>query len=320
MKTITTVKKNTIQRPTGLEERRKLEKFKAVLPLHLMLLPAVILLAIYEYFPMVGLTMAFQDFIPNRGFFGSPWVGLDNFEYMFKIKQFRRVIFNTFFISTMKIVVKTVVPIILALLLNEVGKSWFKRSVQTITYLPHFLSWVILGGIILDFASPVSGALNKFIEMLGGEPIYFFGEAALFPYMVVATDLWRDLGFSTIIFLAALSSVDPNLYEAAIVDGAGRWKQTWHISLPAMMPIVMLSTILSLGIILKAGFAQILNLYSPMVYSTGDIIDTYVYRIGLKEGRYSLATAVGLFQSSVSFVLITISYWFANKFSNYRVF
>lgn len=204
-------------------------------------------------------------------------------------------------------------------LYRDIGeKPCFVEEMGTLG--PMFLSWVILGGIILDFASPVSGALNKFIEMLGGESIYFFGKAALFPYMVVITDLWRDLGFSTIIFLAALSSVDPNLYEAAIVDGAGRWKQTWHISLPAMMPIVMLSTILSLGVILKAGFAQILNLYSPMVYSTGDIIDTYVYRIGLREGRYSMATAVGLFQSSVSFVLITISYWFANKFSNYRVF
>lgn len=310
-------------KPTLKKKKRRtsVDKFMQILPLHLMMLPIVVLLLLYEYYPMVGIVMAFQDFIPNRGFFGSPWVGWFHFDYIFSLPDFKRTLWNTFFISMMKVVAGLVCPLILALLLNEVGRSWFKRTVQTVTYLPHFLSWVVLSGILKDFLSPRGGAFNEFLgNVFGIKPIYWLGIPDIFPYMLVVTDLWKDVGFGTIIFLAALTSIDPSLYEAAIVDGAGRWKQTWHVSLPGLQGIVFLVAILSLGSILKAGFGQIFTLYSPLVYETGDVLETLTYRLGLEQARYSIATAMGLFQSIVSLVLIVLSYWLANKYSNYRIF
>ena len=220
----------------------------------------------------------------------------------------------------MKIVAKLVFPMIFALLLNEVRRSWVKKTVQTITYLPYFLSWVVLGGILLDFFSPQDGTFTILFKSLGMETPYLFGNAAIFPYTLVITDLWKESGFNTIIFLAALTGIDLSLYEAAIVDGAGRWKQTLHITIPGISSIAVLVAILGLGNVLNAGFDQILNLYSPVVYSTGDIIDTFVYRTGLQSGRLSLATAVGFFKSVVSFLMISLSYKIANKYSQYRVF
>lgn len=308
------------QEKIEMRRKAKWDRFKLKFPLHLMMLPAVIILAIYEYYPMVGLSMAFQHFIPTKGFFGSEWVGLQHFEYLFSLNRFKEIVFNTLFISSGKIIAKMVFPIMLALLLNEIGKSWFKRSIQTITYLPFFLSWVVVGGMLLDFMNPHSGALNEVVKFMGLDPIYFWGNSTLFPWLIIISDLWKDIGFSTIIFLAALTSADPSLYEAAIVDGANRWKQTLHVSMPAMMGIIFLSGILSLGEILRAGFGQIFMLYSELVYSTGDVLDTFIYRIGLEQMNYSIGAAVGLFQSAISFVLIVISYYLANKYSNYRIF
>jgi len=295
-------------------------KWVRELPLHILLIPGVIAVFIFNYIPMFGIVMAFQKFVPAKGFLGSEWVGLDNFRYIFNMPNIWNVIRNTIFISVMKIIANLIVPIIFALLLNEVRKNAFKRTVQTIIYFPHFLSWVILGGILIDVLSPTSGIVNEFLGLFGIKPIYFLGDAKWFPFTLVLTNTWKEFGYNTIVYLAALTSIDPTLYEAAVVDGAGRMKQTIHITIPGILPIVTLMTVLSLGNVLNAGFDQVFNLYSPSVYSTGDIIDTLVYRIGMVEAQFSVSAAVGLFKSAISFVLVVISNKLANKYAGYRVF
>ena len=290
------------------------------LPLHLMLLPGLALILIFHYVPMFGIVMAFQNFKPAKGFFGSKWVGMENFIYMAKLPNMSSVLFNTVFIAVMKIIVGMVVPIFVALMLNEIGSRKFKRTVQTVVYFPHFLSWVILGGVLMDVLSPSSGIVNDIIRLFGGTPIYFLGDKNWFPYTMVITAVWKNFGYDTIVYLAALTNVDRNLYEAAAMDGATRVKQTWHVTLPGILPIVTLMGVLNLGNILNAGFDQIFNLYSPSVYSTGDIIDTFVYRLGLEQAQFSVSTAVGLFKSVISIIMVSLSNYLAGRFANYRVF
>lgn len=290
------------------------------LPLHIMVIPGVILTLIFHYIPMLGTVMAFQKFVPAKGFFKSKWIGWDNFEYMLNLPNIKSVIFNTIFISVLKIIVGLVVPVIFALMLNEIRREQFKRLIQTVIYFPHFLSWVILGGILVDVLSPSSGIINQMLGVFGIDPIFFLGDAKWFPFTLVATNTWKTFGYDTIIYLAALTSIDMALYEAAHVDGAGRWKQMLHVTLPGILPIVTLMTVLSLGNVLNAGFDQVFNLYSPQVYSSGDILDTLVYRIGMIDAQYSVATAVGLFKSVISLILILISNKLANKYAGYRIF
>jgi len=285
-----------------------------------MLIPGLVLLLIFSYGPMFGIVIAFQKFIPARGFFNSPWVGFDNFKFIFMLPDFQRALWNTVYIAFMKIVAGLVAPITTALLLNEMRNQLLKRSVQTIIYLPNFLSWVLLGGILIDLLSPTYGIVNKILGFFGIKPIFFLGSNTWFPYTMVITDVWKDFGFGTIVYLAALAGINPNLYEAAVIDGANRWRQTWHVTLPGMRPVIVLLATLSLGQILNAGFDQIFNLYSPIVYQSGDIIDTLVYRMGLVNFQYSVATAVGLFKSFVALILISVSYYLAYKFANYRIF
>jgi len=297
------------------------DKFRKQLPLYLMLLPGMIVVFVYSYIPMIGIVIAFQRFIPAKGLFGpQEWVGLGNFRYILTLPDTYKILRNTVFIAGMKIIAGLVIPIVIALLLNEVRKERFKRSVQTIIYLPYFLSWVIFAGILIDILSPSEGIVNKILESIGLKPIYFLGDPKWFPYTMVITDLWKNFGFSTIVYLAALTSISPTLYEAAEIDGANRWQQTWYITLPGMRAIIVLLATLSLGSILNAGFEQIFNLYSPQVYETGDIIDTFVYRLGLIQAQYGLATAVGLFKSVVSFGLISLSYYLAYRLADYRIF
>ena len=290
------------------------------LPLHLMLLPGLALILVFHYVPMFGIVMAFQNFKPAKGFFGSKWVGMENFIYMAKLPSMSSVLFNTVFIAVMKIIVGMVVPIFVALMLNEIGSKKFKRTVQTVVYFPHFLSWVILGGVLMDVLSPSSGIVNDVIRLFGGTPVYFLGDKAWFPYTMVITAVWKNFGYDTIVYLAALTNVDRNLYEAAAMDGATRVKQTWHVTLPGILPIVTLMGVLNLGNILNAGFDQIFNLYSPSVYSTGDIIDTFVYRLGLEQAQFSVSTAVGLFKSVISIIMVSLANYLAGRFANYRVF
>ncbi len=289
-----------------------------------MLLPAVILVFIYSYLPIMGNIIAFMEFDIYKGlsaFWESKWVGFDNYRQLISMGDPIKVLGNTIVIAVFKIFAGLLTPIIVALLLNEITRSKMKKSIQTIVYMPNFLSWVILAGIIKQVLSS-EGLVNNVILALGGESIPFLQSNTWFVPTLVVTDVWKNFGFNTIVYLAAITGIDPTHYEAAIVDGANRWKQTLHVTLPGMMGIIVLTTVLSLQGVLNAGFDQIYNLYSPQVYQTGDIIDTYVFRISFQSTTpmYSLATAIGLFKSLVSSVLISLSYWLAYKFARYQVF
>jgi len=292
---------------------------KRELPLYIMLLVPLTLLIIYSYGPMFGLVIAFQKFNPAMGFLNSPWVGMANFIKVFSYPDVKQVIWNTFYISVLKIIVETVAAILAAIFLNEISTRWFKRTVQTIVYFPYFLSWVILAGVFRDILAR-NGVVNLLMQAIGLKPVLFLGLAKIFPWVLVFTETWQITGFGTIVFLASISSINPTLYEAAAIDGAGRIRQTWNITLPGMSPMIMLMTVLSMGWILNAGFDQILMLYSPLVYSTGDVIDTWVYRMGLQQAQYSLGAAVGLMRSCVSFIFVVASYYIAYKVADYRVF
>ena len=285
--------------------------------LHLILLPAVVVVFIYSYIPLYGIVIAFQKFAPATGF-SSPWTGLANFEFLFRQPNFVRTIGNTLYIAVFKLVLTQIVSIVFALMLNEVRCSALKRSVQTVAYIPNFLSWVVLSGMLIDILS-TDGLLNQITGFFGADPISFLGNPKVFPWTMIISDIWKNFGYGAIIYLAALTSVDPGLYEAAALDGANRFKQIWHVTLPAIAPTIILMSLLSLGSLLNAGFEQIYNLYSPAVYQTGDIIDTYMYRLGMIEAQYSFGTAVGLFKSVISCILISVSYWAADKFAGYRI-
>ena len=301
--------------------RMPVKRKKIEISLYLMLIPALVLIFIYSYVPLGGLIIAFEKYDLAKGFLGSKWVGLDNFKYLLTgYRTFPSIIFNTVFIAVMKIIVRFIAPIVVAILLNEVTKIKFKRTIQTMVYLPYFISWVIIAGIMVDVLNPSGGTVNVMLEALGIKPIYFLGKPGLFPYLMVATDVWKDFGFGTIIYMAALTGIDPTMYEAATIDGANRFQRIRHITIPGIVPIMVLIGTLSLGSVLNAGFDQIFNLYNPLVYSTGDILDTFIYRIGIQQNRYDMATAVGLLRSVVSLVMVSTSYSLAYRFANYRIF
>ncbi|WP_426445804.1 ABC transporter permease [Paenibacillus sp. S-38] len=286
---------------------------------YLMLLPGMIWLTLFSIVPMFGIVIAFQDYNPGLGILHSEWIGLENFRYMFSLGDSGLVFRNTIVIAVMKIIANLVVPLIFSLMLHELQLAVMKRWVQTIVYLPHFLSWVILAGILLDVFA-YKGPVNQILSVFGVEPILFFARADLFPFLIVGSDVWKEFGFNTIIFLAALTSINPSLYEAAAIDGATRWQRLLNVTLPGIVTTIILLAVLSLGNVLNAGFDQIFNLYNPLVYSTGDIIDTWVYRTGLVDLQYGLATATGLLKSVISFILITVSYLLASRFAGYRIF
>lgn len=286
---------------------------------YLMLLPGYIWLTLFSIVPMFGFVIAFQDYNPGLGMLHSEWIGLENFRYLFSLSDSKAVLWNTLRIAVMKIAANLVVPLVFALALNELRMAVLKRWIQTLVYLPHFLSWVILSGILLDVFA-YKGPVNLLLSAFGVDPVLFFGKAELFPYLIVGSDVWKEFGFNTIIYLAALTGINPSLYEAAAIDGATRFRRLVHVTLPGMTTTVVLLAVLSLGNVLNAGFDQVFNLYNPLVYSTGDIIDTWVYRTGLVNLQYGLATAMGLFKSIISFILIAVSYVLASRFANYRIF
>ncbi len=288
--------------------------------LHAMILPALLFLIVFAYIPMYGNIIAFQNFIPAKGFFGpQQWVGLSNFASALQMPDTFRVLRNTVLIALGKIILGLVVPVFFAILINEVTNRKFKKAVQTLVYIPNFLSWVLIGGILIEITS-LSGLINNGISSMGFEPIYFLGDKSIFPWTVIFTDVWKGFGFGTVLYLAAITNISQELYEASQLDGAKWSQQVWHITLPGMLPIIILMATLSIGNILNAGFEQILMLYSPQVYATGDIIDTYVYRIGLLGAQYSFSTAIGLMKSLISFFLIGSSYYLAYKYGDYRIF
>jgi putative aldouronate transport system permease protein len=296
-----------------------INRLKKDWPFHLLLLPGVILTFIFSYLPIYGIVMAFQNYNPGLGFWGSPWIGLENFRMVFATPQFINAIYNTFFISFFKIMLQTISSVVFALLLNELRATGAKRLFQTIVYVPNFISWVIMAGILINLLAS-DGMVNMLLKEIGIKPIQFISNRGVFPWTIIISDVWKTFGFGTVVYLASITSIDPELYEAAVIDGAGRWKQTLFVTLPMLYPIIILMTVLGLGNVLNAGFDQVYNLYSPAVYPTGDIIDTFVYRLGLQNGKYAIGTAVGLFKSLVSCTLISLSLYTAYKFANYRVF
>lgn len=286
---------------------------------HLMLGPGMVLLFLFSILPLFGVAIAFQDFIPAKGLFGSKWIGWENFKYMFQLDDSKQIFFNTLYISFMKIILNIGFPVVFALMLHEVYFLRLKKWIQTIVYLPHFLSWVILAGIISDMLA-TKGMVNHALAPLLKEPILFLGSNFWFPIVIILSDVWKEFGFNAVIFIAALTAINPALYEAAEIDGAGRMGKLWNVTLPGILPTIVLVATLNIGQILNAGFDQIFNLYNPLVYSSGDVIDTYVYRVGLVQAQYGLATAVGLLKSVIGFFLIILSNQLAAKYANYKIF
>ncbi len=307
------IKKQAIARKTWRQE------IQHNWPLYVMILPSFVLAIVFCYIPMGGLIMAFQNYKPWLGIFRSEFVGMDNFRQIFEFQESYQAIINTVIIAVSKIVLGLIVPVMMALLLNEVKNMGLKKGIQTLVYLPHFLSWVTVAGMLRDILG-LDGIVNSFLQRFGVEPIFFLGEAGMFRQIAVASDLWKGFGFGMIVYLAAISNIDQGLYEAAEMDGANRLQQTLYITLPSITPMIIVMATLSLGNVLNAGFDQIFNLYSPLTYSTGDIIDTYVYRQSLVNGQYSFGTAVGLFKSAIGLFLTVVSYKIAYKFAGYRIF
>jgi len=284
--------------------------------MYLMVLPGLVYYALFHYLPMSGLLIAFKDYSPLDGFkgiFTAPWIGLENFDKFFGSYYFSKILFNTIIISALKIAFGFPAPILLALLINEVSHSAFKRFVQTVSYLPHFLSWVVVAGILQLLLSPSFGIVNDWIAALGLERVSFLGSNEYFCSALVASSMWKEVGWASIIYLAAIAGINPELYEAAQMDGASRFRQAIGITLPSIRNIISVIFILNVGHLLDAGFEQVFLLYSPQVYQVADIIDTYVYREGLLRINYSFAAAVGLFKSVVAFALIMAANRLARK-------
>lgn len=287
--------------------------------IQLMVIPALILIFIFSYIPMYGVLMAFQDYNIFNGFWNSPWVGFKHFSMFFHAPEFWTILRNTIIISLLKFGIGFPAPIILALMLNEVRQMFFKRVVQTISYLPHFLSWVIVAGFAMSILSTDNGSLNILLQKLHliKEPIGFLGRAEYFWGIIVSTSVWKEIGFNSIVYLAAIAGINPSLYEAASIDGAGRVKQVFMITIPSIMPVVVIFMILAIGNLLSAGFEDILLLgANPVLRDVASVIDTYVYRVGITNQRYSYATAVGLFKAVISVGLLTFANYFARRSGN----
>ncbi|UYO03533.1 ABC transporter permease subunit [Paenibacillus sp. PSB04] len=287
--------------------------------IQLMVIPALILIFIFSYIPMYGVLMAFQDYNIFNGFWNSPWVGFKHFSMFFHAPEFWTILRNTIIISLLKFGIGFPAPIILALMLNEVRQMFFKRVVQTISYLPHFLSWVIVAGFAMSILSTDNGSLNILLQKLHliKEPIGFLGQAEYFWGIIVSTSVWKEIGFNSIVYLAAIAGINPSLYEAASIDGAGRVKQVFMITIPSIMPVVVIFMILAIGNLLSAGFEDILLLgANPVLRDVASVIDTYVYRVGITNQRYSYATAVGLFKAVISVGLLTFANYFARRSGN----
>lgn len=296
-------------------------EYKKCRYLFLLLAPVMIWYAVFAYAPMYGIQLAFKDFKIMEGIWGSPWVGFKHFEFLFfQSPDFLRILKNTIVISFLHILFGFPAPIILALLINEIRSGKFKKIAQSLTYLPHFFSWVILSGILITLLSPSTGVVNYLLQLIGLEPVYFLGDPHYFRFTLVTSGIWKEVGWGTIIYLAALAGVQPDMYEAAVMDGASRWKQTISITIPTILPVIVLMFILRIGSVLDAGFDQILNLYSPATYSVADILDTYVYRVGLQNFQFSLTTAVGLFKNVIAFALVLTTNFISKKLGQQGIF
>lgn len=294
--------------------RRLTRDFQKNRALYFMIVPVILFYVLFHYKTMYGAIIAFYNYRPARGLEGSKWVGLDHFIYFFKSPFFERTLKNTLAISLLNLLFAFPAPIILALLLNEVRNKYFKKVVQTVTYLPHFISSVIICGMLTSFCLS-TGLFNDIIEFFGGERIPLLQGTQYYRTIYIASDIWQTIGWSSIIYLAALSGVDKNLYEAAQLDGANKWKQTWHITIPSILPTIMIQLILKIGTLMSVGYEKTLLIYNPTNYAVSDIISTYTYRMGLELGDWSYATAIGLFNSVVNCILLVISNKLSKKYT-----
>ena len=299
-----------------LRPKRNYWKFRE---LYLMLIPVLAYYILFHYIPMYGTQIAFKNYKFNLGIMKSPWVGFEHFQYLFSIRSFREILRNTLLISGYKLVFGFPAPIILAILMNEISILPFKKTVQTISYLPHFLSWVILSAIFMQILSPSTGAVNIAMQQIGIKPVFFLGDPKWFRAVLVSTSVWKDIGWGSIIYLASIAAINPEIYEAAIVDGAGRFRRIWHITLTSLIPVITIQLIFAIGRITLDDFDQIFNLYNPAVYSVGDVISTYTYRKGLVELQYSFSAAVGLFQNVISLGLIIAANSITKKINEYGI-
>ena len=282
---------------------------------YLMFLPVLVYFVIFAYGPMYGALMAFQDYTPSLGFLGSPWVGLKHFQRFFQDYYFKRILWNTFYISITSLIFTFPAPIVLALLLNELRNKRFKSVMQTASYLPHFISLVVVCGMIKKFTLD-TGVINDIVAFLGGTRKSFLNDPNCFVPVYVISDIWQEVGWNSIIYMAALAGIDQELYEAAMIDGAGRWKQTVHVTLPCIMPTIIILLILRMGMLLSVGYEKIILLYNPVTRKTADVISTYVYRVGLEDKSWSFSAAVGLFNSAINLVFLLVTNSLSKKFSD----
>ncbi|SFR14716.1 ABC transporter permease [Poseidonocella sedimentorum] len=283
--------------------------------IYLMLLPTIIWFIVFLYKPMYGLQIAFKDYSIFRGVAGSPWVGWEHFETLFSNDQFLRAVKNTITISFYNLLFGFPAPIILALMFNEVLHATYKRTAQTIVYLPHFISSVIISGIVITAFSPTAGIVNTVLDWLGFDAVYFLTQPEWFRPIFVGTGIWQEAGFGSIVFLAAIAGVNPSLYESAVVDGANRWQMMWRITVPSILPTILIMLIIRIGNIMEVSFELVILLYQPATYETADVVNTWVYRQGLQSGQYDLAAAAGLFNAVVAFVLVMTANTLSRRFS-----
>jgi putative aldouronate transport system permease protein len=306
--------------PQPVTKRKRQSNLMRGIPMYLMILPGFLFFIIFKYIPMGGLIIAFQEFDPFLGFLDSPWVGLDNFNRLFTDPDFWTLLFNTLILSGLNLFLFFPAPILIAILLNEVRRAWFRKSVQTIIYLPHFLSWVVVVSITVLLFATQDGGINKLLAGMGYDRIELMTSPDYFRTLFVSQNIWKESGWNAIIFLAALAAVDPTLYEAAVMDGANRWRQVLHITIPALMSTIVLLFILRLGQVMELGFEHILLLQNPVNLSVADVFDTYVYRSGVLQGNFSYTTTVGIFKSVIGLILIAMANRLAKAFGQEGVY
>lgn len=304
-----------LERSKQVARLRRVRTFRRNVPLLLMFLPVIAFYAVFKYIPMAGIVIAFKSYSFADGIWGSPWVGLKNFQLLFNNPKSLLIIRNTLMLSLLQIVAGFPFPILLAIMLNEVKKAWFKKSVQTLVFLPHFLSWVIVGGIVVTVFSQQSGIVNHWIAHWFGQPFPFLYNETSWVAIFISSGIWKEAGFSAIIYLAALSTIDPCLYEAASIDGASKWRRIWHVTLPGISPTVVLMLILAMGKVMEVGFDPVYTLQNSVVAGVSEVISTYIYTLGIQKGEFSLTSAMGLFESAVGFVLIVTSNAIARRFN-----
>jgi putative aldouronate transport system permease protein len=281
--------------------------------LYLLLIPAIVYYIVFKYIPMYGVIISFKDFNFKKGILGSDWIGFENFKYMFHLEDFYKVLKNSLYLSFLRIVWGFPVPILLALMLNEIGSRRFKKVCQTVIYLPHFISWVVLGGILVNFLSPTWGVVNEVLAQFGIEPIFFLGKPQYFRPVIVLSSMWKEAGWGTIIYLAAITGINTELYDAAAVDGASKWQRLIYITIPCIRSTIVLNLILRMGSVMSNGFEQIFALQNTQNLSVSEVFETYTYRIGMLGGRYSFAATVGLFTSVVSMVFLLSTNYLSKK-------